>query len=86
MDMAQAQRGRGRPRNDPGQPWSGRSLRLRRLDAGLTLAQLGDHVGVSGQTISEWEGGTPPASKRIIALLAQKLGCEPRDLGRDPRL
>jgi transcriptional regulator with XRE-family HTH domain len=83
--MAQAQR-RGRPRNDPGQPWSGRSLRLRRLDAGLTMRELGDMVGATASTVLLWEAERRLPSQETVVLLAKVLRCRPRDLGRAPRL
>lgn len=85
MDMAQAQQ-RGRPRNDPGQPWSPRSLLLRRTDADLTMRQLGDRTGISPTTLCLLESGERLPTQEMIGLLAKALGCSPRDLGRDPRL
>lgn len=44
----------------------GSRLRTARLASGLTLQQVGDRVGVTGQTISNWETGKsfPNAAKR----------------------
>lgn len=59
----------------------GESLRLGRLYAGLTLADLGERVGVSRQFIHQLEVGTKPnASKEMVEALADVLDIYPRFL------
>lgn len=48
----------------------GSRLRTARLASGLTLQQVGDRIGVTGQTISNWETGKsfPNAARRNILM------------------
>lgn len=55
----------------------GDQIRRRRLECGLTQRQAGEHLGVSGWTVANWEKGhTSPTDHAHRAVLAF--------LGHDP--
>lgn len=48
----------------------GNALRARRVTSGLTKAELGRQLGISGETLSNWENGKAPiAACRIFSWL-----------------
>lgn len=49
-------------------------LGKRRRRAGLTLRQLGERIGVSGATISQWEHGVRPVPAARAALIDAVFG------------
>lgn len=57
-------------KNNPGLPaWKGRTLRIRRICAGMTLEDLAARVNVSKSTVSRWEqGGNSPAAEDVARL------------------
>jgi transcriptional regulator with XRE-family HTH domain len=58
----------------------GMRIRSARVGAGLTLDDLGEKLGIKGQTIWRWENGrnTPPAD--AIPVIAEVCGVPPHDL------
>lgn len=59
--------------------------RQRRADLGLTLAQVGDQVGVTRQVVQRWEAGNAePRSLDTLRRYAKALGVELDDLVADP--
>lgn len=61
-------------------------IKNKRIELGLTLADIADAVGVSAATVSRWESGDIANMRRDkIEALAHVLGLSPLDiLGRDP--
>jgi len=57
-----------------------RSIKERRIAAGLTQTELAEKIGVSQATVGMWETGnrTPRASKLLE--LSKLLGCSVEDL------
>ena len=53
----------------------GEQLRARRLELGLSQAQLGELLGVAGSAVRRWERGTKPPTKCMAAI--QRLLGEP---------
>ncbi len=55
-------------------------LKALRQETGLTQAQLGEELGVTGKTVSRWETGTylPPAE--MLLLLSRRYGVSINDL------
>jgi DNA-binding XRE family transcriptional regulator len=69
----------------------GEWLSIQRSRASLTQAQLADALGVSGQTVSNWEKGrtiptlTIAQTKKLLALLNTTLADVPDDVqGGEP--
>jgi transcriptional regulator with XRE-family HTH domain len=60
-----------------------RKLRRKRLEAGLTGAQLAALAGTSKVTISLLENRHQSARPGMLAALAAALGCKPADLMPD---
>jgi transcriptional regulator with XRE-family HTH domain len=59
--------------------------RQRRQHLGLTLAQLGDQVGVTRQVVQRWETGVAePRSIDTLRRYAKALGVEVSDLVAEP--
>ena len=59
----------------------GINIEHRRKELGLTLEQVGKHVGVSKSTVKKWETGYIENMKRDkIALLAEVLKVSPLDI------
>lgn len=56
------------------------TLRTRRVEAGLTGAELAQRAEISAGHLSELESGSRNASPPVLARLARELGCEIRDL------
>lgn len=62
-------------------------IKNRRLELGLTLEQVGNHVGVSKSTVRKWETGFISNMRRDkIAKLAEILQLSPIDLMDDPEI
>ena len=59
------------------------SIRTRREAAGLNQQALGDALGVSQGTVSEWEREVYLPKARDLPLLARVLGCSIDDLYAD---
>lgn len=60
-------------------------IKNRRLELGLTLEQVGNHVGVSKSTVRKWETGFISNMRRDkIVKLAEILQLSPIDLIDDP--
>lgn len=57
-----------------------RKLRRRRLEAGLTIRQLGELAHVGKSSISDLENGRQSARINTLAALAPHLGCPVADL------
>ncbi len=57
-----------------------RRLRRRRIEAGLTLEQLGSLAGYTKQHMSALELGQASASPPCLLAVANALGCEIADL------
>lgn len=57
----------------------GFNIRLRRLAANLTLAELAEAVGTSGSRIGRHESGEVTAFPEFLSRLAVVLGCKPSD-------
>ena len=67
----------GHHRQSPPLLWRetlGRVLRMRRIELGLTLAQVSRHSGVSTQYLSEIERGLKDPSSEVIEAIAAVLG------------
>jgi len=87
---------RGRPANAGVPRWYGPTLRIRRLNAGLSLEALGDAVGVTKATVLRWERSTPntdPANRNAskpkaehVRLLARALRCRPDAFSRKAKV
>ena len=60
------------------------TLRKWRLFHGLTLEQVGNRIGVGGQTVHKWEVGKTPVELETLKLLAQVYGTTPDALLYDP--
>lgn len=56
----------------------GRRIKRAREEAGLSQPELGDRLGVSGQTVYRWERGMISVSPERIVQLADTLG-KPRE-------
>ena len=63
----------------------GHVIRRRRVELGLSPAELGDKVGRTGSTVRRWEkdDGSPPAA--MLPLLAKALELDPGQLTGFPR-
>lgn len=64
-------------------PWAaewGRNLRARRTELSLSLQGVADRVGVSRQTVSQWERGAQPPSDEHKLEVADALGTDAREL------
>ena len=55
-------------------------LRRRRLDAGMTQAQLAEASGIYWRTIDRVERGESKPNDATVIAHAQALGCAPSDL------
>lgn len=55
-------------------------LRERRLEAGLTQAELAAAAGLNAATVSHLESGKTDPQPRSLKRLAAALGCRPADL------
>jgi transcriptional regulator with XRE-family HTH domain len=66
----------------PPKPLSNPPNRIReiRLTLGLTQAQLGQRVDVSGEVIRKWETGDSGVSVSQLERLAEALGIKPANL------
>ena len=51
------------------------ALRDLRTARGLSLRELGQAVGVTGQAVMRWENGTAWPSAQLLPELAKTLGC-----------
>jgi len=60
----------------------GDHLRIRRENAGLTQAALGEKAGLSGKNISDMERGRRPIGEAVAERLAMALGLPARALQR----
>ena len=60
------------------------SLRKWRLSKSLTLEQVGNMIGVGGQTVHKWETGKTPVELETLKLLAKCYGTTPDALLYDP--
>ena len=58
----------------------GESIRTRRLEKGLTQAELAKRVSVSGPMIAQIERGTKAPSLPLAAAITKVLGCSLDDL------
>lgn len=57
------------------------NLKERRIELGLTLEQVGKHVGVAKSTVRKWETGfIDNMGRDKIALLAEILQCSPLEI------
>ncbi len=56
------------------------TLRRKRKERGLTLAELGRILGVTHQAVSRWEQGDASPSIDLLPLLAATLHCRIDDL------
>jgi transcriptional regulator with XRE-family HTH domain len=56
------------------------SLRARRLERGLSQAELADQVGVTQQAVGAWERGVSRPRGTRLASLAAALGTSPHNL------
>lgn len=72
--MSSAHPYRKGPRLRPGAGKPASSLQQARLDAGLTQAELGELVGVSGRHIAHLEAGKRSIASSMLARLAKALG------------
>lgn len=60
---------------------SGEKIKALRLARGLTLEEVGQHVGVGKSTVRKWETGAIANMRRDkIAKLAEVLGTTPADI------
>ncbi|MGN0971813.1 MAG: helix-turn-helix transcriptional regulator [Aristaeellaceae bacterium] len=55
-------------------------LRELRQEQGLTQAQLGEELGVTGKTVSRWETGTYLPPVEMLLLLSRRYGVSINDL------
>ena len=62
----------------------GERVRAARLQAGMTQRQLGEQVGVSNVSISDWERGISQPSITLLWQLASTLGVSMGSLLRQP--
>jgi transcriptional regulator with XRE-family HTH domain len=60
----------------------GETVRLRRVELGMSQAALADACGVGQQTVSRWEQGTGIPHPSRLARLAEALELEPEYLHR----
>ena len=58
----------------------GKTLRTARLQAGLTQQAAGEHLGVTGQTIRNWETGRNEPSQDSLQSLTSLYGLQPGDI------
>ncbi|MBR5258258.1 MAG: helix-turn-helix transcriptional regulator [Clostridia bacterium] len=58
----------------------GQFIRQGRLDIGLTQEEMGDRLGVTAQSVSNWERGESLPDISILPDLAQTLGCSADDI------
>tara|TARA_Y100000310_G_C20373314_1_gene664558 strand:+ start:420 stop:653 length:234 start_codon:yes stop_codon:yes gene_type:complete len=75
-----------RPPNDPGQPWNGDALRLRRILAGLSAQELAAQVSVTKSTLARWEANEHSPTADKVAALAAALGVRKSAFARKPRI
>ena len=74
-------------KNNPGLPsWEGRSLKLRRISAGLTLVELAALLDVSKSTVSRWERGDNEPPSDHVAKLADILETPALAFARETKL
>ena len=64
----------------------GKKLRKARLNMGLTQQAVGDHLGVTGQTIRNWETGRNEPNNQAIESLASLYDLHPEELKTDTPL
>ena len=58
----------------------GHTIKAARLSRGLTLAELGNALGVTRQYVQAWEAGRRNPGPKHLAKLAEVLGLEIADL------
>lgn len=76
-----------RPKNEPGIPaWQGDALRVRRVAAHWTTADLAKRVGVAKSTLLRWEHGVHSPTAAHVADLAEVLACPRAAFARAPRI
>ncbi len=63
----------------------GRKLRDTRRQAGLTQREVGAHLGVTGQTVRNWETGRNEPSKESLDSLASLFNIHPEELKTESR-
>jgi transcriptional regulator with XRE-family HTH domain len=56
----------------------GDHLKRQRLDLGLDQQQVADRIGVTWNSVSNWERGIYRPSKRTLARIISFLGYDPR--------
>lgn len=59
---------------------TGDRIKAARKKAGLTQAQLGEKLGISYQTIAQWENNLRNPKMDTILRIEQALGCQPGEL------
>lgn len=72
--------------NDPGVPWNGRALRMHRLAADVTIAELAGDIGTTSSTVQRWETGGAKPDRAAVRRMARVLGCRIEDFGGEPRV
>jgi transcriptional regulator with XRE-family HTH domain len=76
-----------KPKNEPGIPaWRGDALRLRRIAAGWTTAQLAERIGVSKTTLIRWERNENAPNSQAVQALAVALDVEVAAFSKAPRV
>jgi len=63
-------------------PRPGNELRRLRLEAGITQAELAQHLGVPAYLVSQWEIGVRRPDRREREALARVLRVSPQDIRR----
>ena len=61
-----------------------KGLRALRRAAGMSMAELGQLLGVSAQAVSKWEKGTAWPSAFFLPRIAEVFNCSIADLYREP--
>ena len=61
-------------------PMIGHTIKAARLSRGLTLAELGNALGVTRQYVYAWEAGRRNPGPKHLAKLAEVLGLQVTDL------
>jgi DNA-binding XRE family transcriptional regulator len=67
-----------------GRVWNGRRFKLEREAAGYTTTDLAGMVGVTRQTIRNWEVGKSTPHPRMVGELARVLRVNARTFYSDP--
>ena len=59
------------------------NIRKRRLDAGMTQAEVANALGYTSSAVTMWESGDRKPPSDLIPKLAQTLRCEITDLFKE---